>query len=109
MDKILKIADELTDEFLNSEAYKEYERLIIEIERDAELRQKLESFYRASEAFEQKKAGGSEYSFDDERILSNKYAELWLNETAGRFMSVKKELFNTLEAVREKIESKCGL
>jgi len=70
------------------------------------LAQKIDSFYRDAEAYEIKKMRGEDVPFDEERIISGNYAELWLDETGNRYMALKGELYETYCEVMNMIETK---
>ena len=109
MDKVIEAAENLAAEYKNSAAYKEYARLKKIIEKDPGLKSAVDSFYKASEAHEIKRMNGGTIPFDDERIMSNKYTELWLNETGHKFMAAKKELKAALVRIYGIIETNCDI
>ena len=97
------------DEFVNSGQYKKYARLKEKLEENDELRQKVESFYKKSEMFELKRIQGEETDFDEERVLSNQYTEIWLNETGNMYMAARNDIYKALARIYEIIENKCEL
>ena len=109
MEKIIEKAAELTAEFVNCDAYKEFLRLNGELSGQPEMMNKIETFYKASESLELRRARGEHISFDEERLLSNQYTEIWLNETGRDYMNTKNGLLKTLDDVFKMIEADCGV
>jgi len=109
MDKILHIADELTEAFVNCDVYREYISIKQRLDDNPELKGMLERFYKESLDFELKRLGGGEPDFEEERRISGQYADIWLSEDGRRFMEIKNALYRTLRTIYETIEEKCAL
>jgi len=109
MDDIIKLAQELADRFTNSETYSEYARAKEKIEGDPDLLKKIGEFYSASEAYEARRLNGEEIHFDEERILSNQYTEIWLDENGRAYMAAKNKLTVTLGKIFEIIGTGCDI
>jgi len=108
MDDILHIADELTDAFVNCDAYREFASIQRRLNDNPELKGMLERFYKESLDFELKRLAG-EADFEEEKRISGQYADIWLTEDGRRFMETKNILYKTLRTVFEMIEEKCSL
>jgi len=109
LENIVGLAESLADEFVNSHTYREYTRLKQKIDDDPELKQKIEAFYDASDAYEAGRLRGDEIHFDVERVLSGQYADIWLNEDGHAYMKARNALYDTLDRVYKIIGEKCGL
>ena len=109
MDDIIQLAEELADNFTGSETYAEYKRVKEKIENDPDLAKKIDAFYSASEAYELRRLNGEEIHFDEERVLSNQYTDIWLDENGNAYMAAKNKLTKTLGRVFEIIGTKCEI
>jgi len=108
MDNILHIADELTEAFVNCDAYLEYISIKQRLNDNLELKGMLERFYKESLDFELKRLAG-DADFEEEKRISGQYADIWLTEDGRRFMETKNTLYKTLRQIFETIEEKCAL
>ena len=109
MDKIIEIANELVSEFINCESYKKYIYIKLKINNDPDLKDKLAEFEKASDIYETKRMQDDYISFDEERIISNMYTELWLSDDARAYLEAQRKLYETLRQVLEIIEKNCLL
>ena len=108
MEKILELARGLADAFTACEAYAEYTNVKSRIENDPELSLKITEFEKAAEAFEAKR-GGEGVSFDEERIISNMYTDIWLNGDGRAYFTSLSELYKALGEIYDILENGCKI
>ena len=109
LDKIIKMANELAEEFLSCEPYMEYSRIKLRLEQNPELKEKIAEFEKTSDIYEKKRIDNEYVSFDDERTISDMYTDLWLSEDGRAYLESQKELCGILRRTLEIIELKCTL
>ena len=108
VENIIKKTNELVNEFKNCGPYIEYMRIKSTFGENPGLKTKLAEFEKASELFENKRLQG-EISFDEERVISSMYTELWLSEDGRAYLESKNELYKILGDIFEIIENQCAL
>ena len=109
MERIINAANELTAAFTQWDAYIDYKRLTDRLANDPALTQKIEAFYEASADFEQRRGDGEEVGFEEEKALSARYTDIWLNENGRLYMESRKKLHVALKIIFEIIERDCAL
>ena len=109
MERIINAANDLAAAFTQWDIYIEYKRLTDKLAGDPALLHKIEAFYEASADFERRRRDGEDVNFEDEKSLSARYTDIWLNESGRLYMETRRKLHEALGKIFEVIERDCVL
>lgn len=109
MDKILDLANELSDMIASSAAYTTYLDCKSMIGTNAELLTKIQIFKRTQIEYQSKLMQNIQPSFEEEKYVSKLYADLMLIEPANKFLKSENDLMKILRSVYETIGNSCDI
>ncbi|MFV0440072.1 MAG: YlbF family regulator [Lachnospirales bacterium] len=101
MDNLVNMAKEISNQFINSDLYKEYKRLYDIIDKDEVLKGKINSYKIRQIEYQTSLVEGGNPRLDEEAEISRAYTELKMNKTARNFLKNEKELLVTLNEIYE--------
>ncbi len=108
MDKVLDLAEQISDIIKHSEEYIEYERAYNKIKNNAELMEKISSIKGKHIDFAQNCKDGN-YDFGREKYLSQEFYKLMLDKDVETYFMNEHKLVKILNEVFDKISTKCVL
>ncbi len=106
---LINKATEISEEFVNSDLYKEYLVLLEKIKKDYSLLEKIGNYKRAQINFQGQVLANEVPSFEEEKKLSALYTELVMNEDCRNFLKVEAELLKNLNQIYEALGDKIDM
>ncbi|MGN1318991.1 MAG: YlbF family regulator [Lachnospirales bacterium] len=108
MEKVLKLADEISDILKNSETFVEYERAYNNIKDDKEIMKKISEMKKAHIEFATDYKNGN-HDFDREKYISQEFNKLMLNKDVETYLLNEHRLVKTISEIYDKISESCNL
>ena len=109
MSEILAAAQTLADAISGSGEYADYRKSRIRVMENPDVAEKLFDFKKKQAAVELRRLQNQIITFDEEKQLSHQYAELSLNETAGRFLECEDVFLGLYNRALELINGACEI
>lgn len=99
MEKVIEKTENLIEEILRSDEYVTLKSINKKIEANSELKIKLDAFNAASYKLEMKRFKGEEITFDEEKLVSAYYSDVYMNEDGRIFLETERSLYNTIQVI----------
>ena len=106
MEDIYMLTERLVKAIEENECYKEYCRLKKEVDKDIELKHKLNQFKKAKFALDYNRNSGKATDFDEERYVSALYSKLVVNDIAAKYLECEGKVLELVFRINEAIGSR---
>lgn len=106
MEEALKLVEKAADVILKSQCYKDYCYYKDKIEKNNELRKKLNDFRKLHIDFQWNKANGNNISFEEEKYISQTYFSLMTNKDIMGFFKNERILLSLINKFYDIINNK---